>query len=197
VRVAVGLPWSGLLSEPPALATTVAAAEQLGCTTVWSSSVGQLVDAAAVSGRLSLGFVWDEVLLPVPPRPETLRLLGRRLTHLVVPSGTRAWAQRHLPHVRVLDPAPSASVLPPGTGWAPARPPIPADLEAWRSEHPRHELVLRFGRSPEPEELSWCQRFDVDELVLSQVGTTNLDDQLQGLAALAQQVLEPSVPRMT
>ena len=119
------------------------------------------------------------------------------MTHLVVPSDTRGWAQRHLPHVRVLDPAPSAPALPPGTGWAPARPPFPADLEAWRSEHPRHELVLRFGRRLEPEELGWWHRCGVDELVLTQAGASNLDGQLQGLADLAEQVLQPAAPGMT
>ena len=149
------------LSEPPASRRQWGRTSTF-VTAAWSSWVGRLVQACPDRGGRLVG----AGVAASDPLTQSLRLLGQRLGRLVVPSDTRGWAQRHLPHVRVLDPAPSAPALPPGTGWAPARPPFPADLEAWRSEHPHHELVLRFSRRPEPEELGWCHRLGVDELVL-------------------------------
>lgn len=192
MRFGIALPLAGTLSEPAAVSASAAAAEQLGYATVWSSWVGQLAQVAAVTDRVDLGWVWDELLGTGPPVwPESLQSLAERLKLVAAPANALPWLRRYLPGPALLNLSIDAPADGPETGWAPAVHPGSEALTRWRHHHPAGRLVLHWHRRPTVSELGEVHRLRVDEVVVRRPQATSLDQQLAFFAAVAEG-LEPA-----
>jgi hypothetical protein len=193
VRFGIALPPGGPLAGQIAVEAAARAADELDYSSVWATSLQQLLAVSAAADRVPTGLVatggeaWEELGSPAT------RLLRSRLRYVGGTPRALLSASRALPGPLLLldscDPG-GEGVQTDGVqihGWSPALR-SPLALPPRRAPGSRLLLIVRMTGSATTADLRAAMEGRVDELVVGLPDAGTLDEQLAGFADVAERV---------